>query len=47
MRGNETFYLLFGICGFMFGLLTYTHDNLEYKNLILLKNVYGLSRMKV
>ena len=32
MRGNETFYLLFGICGFMFGLLTYTHDNLEYKN---------------
>ena len=32
MRGNETFYLLIGICGFMFGLLTYTHDNLEYKN---------------
>ena len=31
MRGNETFYLLFGLCGFMFGLLTWTYDNLEYK----------------
>tara|TARA_Y100000592_G_C5382546_1_gene274143 strand:- start:33 stop:206 length:174 start_codon:yes stop_codon:yes gene_type:complete len=31
MRGNETFFLLFGLCGFMFGLLTWTYDNLEYK----------------
>jgi len=28
---NDTFYLLIGICGFMFGLLTITYDNLEYK----------------
>lgn len=29
--GNESFYLVVGICGFMFGLITYTHSNLEYK----------------
>ena len=28
---NDTFYLLIGISGFMFGLLTWTYDNLEYK----------------
>ena len=28
---NDAFYLLIGICGFMFGLLTFTYDNLEYK----------------
>jgi len=28
---NDAFYLLIGICGFMFGLLTITYDNLEYK----------------
>ena len=28
--GNESFYLVVGICGFMFGLITYTHSNLEY-----------------
>ena len=28
---NEAFYLIIGICGFMFGLISFTHDNLEYK----------------
>ena len=28
---NDAFYLLIGVCGFMFGLLTITYDNLEYK----------------
>ena len=28
---NDAFYLLIGICGFMFGILTFTYDNLEYK----------------
>ena len=28
---NDAFYLLIGVCGFMFGLLTFTYDNLEYK----------------
>ena len=30
MRGNESFYLVLGICGFMYGLLTHTYSNLEY-----------------
>jgi len=28
---RDTFYLLIGICGFMYGLLVHTYDNLEYK----------------
>ena len=28
---NEAFYLVIGICGFMYGILSYTYDNLEYK----------------
>ena len=28
---NEAFYLVIGICGFMFGLISHTYANLEYK----------------
>ena len=28
---NEAFYLVIGICGFMYGILSYTYSNLEYK----------------
>ena len=28
---NESFYLLIGICGFMFGLISWTHSELEVK----------------
>jgi cytochrome c553 len=28
---NEAFYLVIGICGFMYGIISYTYDNLEYK----------------
>ena len=28
---NESFYLILGICGFMFGLISHTYGNLEYK----------------
>ena len=28
---NEAFYLVIGICGFMFGLISHTYSNLEYK----------------
>ena len=28
---NDTFYLLIGICGFVFGTIAITYDNLEYK----------------
>ena len=31
MRGNESFYLVLAICGFMYGILTHTYSNLEYK----------------
>ena len=30
MRENA-FYLVLGICGFMYGLLSHTYNNLEYK----------------
>ena len=38
---NDTFYLLIGICGFMFGLLTITYDNLEYKGYASTNNCTG------
>ena len=28
---NEAFYLIIGICGFMYGLISHTYNNLEYK----------------
>ena len=28
---NEAFYLVIGICGFMYGLISHTYSNLEYK----------------
>ena len=28
---NEAFYLVIGICGFMFGIISHTYSNLEYK----------------
>ena len=28
---NESFYLVIGICGFMYGLISHTYSNLEYK----------------
>ena len=28
---NDAFYLLIGICGFVFGTIAITYDNLEYK----------------
>ena len=28
---NEAFYLVLGICGFMYGLISHTYSNLEYK----------------
>ena len=28
---NEAFYLVIGICGFMFGLISWTHSELDYK----------------
>ena len=28
---NEAFYLVIGICGFMYGIISYTYDILEYK----------------
>ena len=28
---RDSFYLLIGICGFMFGLISHTYGNLEYK----------------
>ena len=38
---NDAFYLLIGICGFMFGLLTITYDNLEYKGYASTNSCYG------
>ena len=31
---NDAFYLLIGICGFVFGTIAITYDNLEYKGYI-------------
>ena len=28
---NEAFYLVIGICGFMYGLISHTYSNLDYK----------------
>ena len=28
---NESFYLVIGICGFMYGIISHTYSNLEYK----------------
>ena len=28
---NETFYLVIGICGFMYGIISHSYSNLEYK----------------
>jgi len=28
---NESFYLILAICGFMYGIITHTYSNLEYK----------------
>ena len=39
--GNESFYLVIGICGFMFGLITYTHSNLEYSGYERVQNCSG------
>ena len=39
--GNESFYLVVGICGFMFGLITYTHSNLEYSGYERVQNCTG------
>lgn len=39
--GNESFYLVIGICGFMFGLITYTHSNLEYSGYERVQNCTG------
>ena len=39
--GNESFYLVIGICGLMFGLITYTHSNLEYSGYERVQNCTG------
>ena len=38
---NDAFYLLIGICGFVFGLITITYDNLEYKGYASTNSCYG------
>ena len=38
---NDAFYLLIGICGFLFGLITITYDNLEYKGYASTSSCYG------
>ena len=38
---NDAFYLLIGICGFLFGLITITYDNLEYKGYASTNSCYG------
>ena len=38
---NEAFYLVIGICGFMYGMLSYTYDNLEYKGYSSVHNCTG------
>jgi cytochrome c553 len=39
--GNESFYLVIGIVGFMFGLVSYTHSNLEYTGYERVQNCTG------
>ena len=38
---NDTFYLLIGICGFVFGTIAITYDNLEYKGYASTSSCYG------
>ena len=38
---NDTFYLLIGICGFVFGTIAITYDNLEYKGYASTNSCYG------
>ena len=38
---NDTFYLLIGICGFVFGTIAITYDNLEYKGYASSNSCYG------
>ena len=38
---NDTFYLLIGICGFVFGTIAVTYDNLEYKGYASTNSCYG------
>ena len=38
---NDTFYLLIGICGFVFGTIAITYDNLEYKGYASSNGCYG------
>ena len=43
---NDAFYLLIGICGFLFGLITITYDNLEYKGYASTNSCYGKKKKK-
>ena len=38
---NDAFYLLIGICGFVFGTIAITYDNLEYKGYASSNSCYG------
>ena len=38
---NDAFYLLIGICGFVFGTIAITYDNLEYKGYASSSSCYG------
>ncbi len=38
---NEAFYLIIGICGFMYGLISHTYSNLEYKGYPRAQACYG------
>ena len=38
---NESFFMLIGICGFMYGLISHTYANLEYKGYERVQGCYG------
>tara|TARA_B100000900_G_scaffold410044_1_gene427048 strand:+ start:10378 stop:10827 length:450 start_codon:yes stop_codon:yes gene_type:complete len=38
---NESFYLVIGICGFMYGIISHTYSNLEYKGYESASSCYG------
>ena len=38
---NESFYLVIGICGFMYGIISHTYSNLEYKGYERVQGCYG------
>ena len=38
---NDTFYLLIGICGFVFGIISWTYNDLEYKGYASTSSCYG------